>query len=79
MFVLKPVTHNELRKLVSQLNNRKALGPTSIPVTILKDNIDNLVRPLTLTLNQLFEQGIFPEILKIVQVLPIHKKEDTRG
>ena len=79
MFVLKPVTHNELRKLVSQLNNRKALGPTSIPVTILKDNIDNLVRPLTLTLNQLFEQGIFPEIFKIVQVLPIHKKEDTRG
>ena len=76
-FVLKPVTHDEVRKLVSQLNNRKALGPTSIPVTILKDNIDVLVRPLTLILNQSFEQGIFPEILKIAQVSPIHKKEDT--
>ena len=28
-FVLKLVTHDEVRKLISQLNNRKALGPTS--------------------------------------------------
>ena len=76
-FILKPVTHDELGKLISQLNNRKAPGPTSIPVTILKDNIDVLVRPLILILNQSFKQGIFPEILKIVQVSPIHEKEDT--
>ena len=73
-FVVKSVTHDEVRKLVSRLNNRNALGPTSISVTILKDNIDVLVRPLTLILNQSFEQGIFPEILKIAQVSPIHKK-----
>ena len=77
MFVLTPVTHDEVRKLISQLNNRKALGPTSIPVTILKDNIDVLVTPLNLILNQSFEQDIFPEILKIAQGSPIHKKEDT--
>ena len=76
-FVLKPVIHDELGKLISQLNNRKVPGPTSIPVTILKDNIDVLVRPLILILNQSFKQGIFPEILKIVQVSPIHEKEDT--
>ena len=76
-FVLKPDTHDEVRKLTSQLNNRKALGLTSIPVTILKENIDVLVRPLTLILNQSFGQGIFPEILKIAQVWLIHKKKDT--
>ena len=59
---------------LSQLNNQKAPGPTRVPVTILKDNIDILVRPLTLILNQSFEQGILPEILKIVHVLSIHKK-----
>ena len=53
-FVLKPVTHDEVRKRISQLNNRKALGLTSIPVTILKDNIDVLVRPLTFITNQSF-------------------------
>ena len=62
-FALKPITHDEVRKLISQLNNQKALGPTSIPVTILKENIDVLVRPLTFILDQSFEQGIFPKIL----------------
>ena len=77
LFVLRPVTHDEVRKLISQLNNRKALGPTSISVTILKGNINVLVRPLNLILNQSFEQGIFPEVLKLPQVSLIHKKEDT--
>ena len=79
-FVLKPVIHDDVRKhihIISQLNDRKALGSTSILVTNLKDNIDVLVRLLTLILNQLFEQGIFFEILKIAVILTIHKKEDT--
>ena len=63
-------------KALSQLNNQKAPGPTRVLVTIL-DSIDVLVRLLTFIMNQLFEQGIFPEILKIVQVLSIDKKEDT--
>ena len=69
---LSQLTHDEVRKLISQSNNQKALGPTSIPLTILKDKIEVLVTPLTLMLNQSFEQGIFPEILKIAQVLPIY-------
>ena len=79
-FVLKPVIHDDVRKhihIISQLNDQKALGSTSILVTILKDNIDVLVRLLTLILNQLFEQSIFFEILKIAVILTIHKKEDT--
>ena len=59
MFVLKPVTHDDIQKFISQLNNQKALGPTSIPVKILKDNINVLVRPLAFIFNQSFEQGIF--------------------
>lgn len=78
LFVLKPVIHDHVRKhIIPQLNDQKALGPTSILVTLLKDNIDVLVRILTLILNQLFEQGIFFEILKIAVILTIHKKEDT--
>ena len=70
-FTLKPVGHDVVQKLICQLNNRKVLGSISIPVTIL-DNIDVLARPLTLILNQSLEQDIVPEILKIVQVSPIH-------
>ena len=76
-FVHKPVTHDELQKLISQLNNRKALSPKNIPVTIFKDHNDVLVMPLTLILNLSFEQGIFPELWKIAEALTVPKTEDS--
>ena len=53
-FVLKPVSHREIRKLISQLNKQKALYPTSILVTILQNNIFAFVKPMILTLRQSF-------------------------
>ena len=41
---------------MSQINNRKALGPTCILVTILKTTLKILVEPLTFILNQLRTQ-----------------------
>ena len=76
-FVHKPVTHDELQKLISQLNNQKALSPKNIPVTIFKDHNDVLVMPLTLILNLSFEQGIFPELWKIAEALTVPKTEDS--
>lgn len=46
-------------------------------VTIPKDNIDILERPLTFILYKLFKVGVYPKILEFAQVSPIHKKEDT--
>ena len=66
-----------IHKLISQLNKGKALGPLSIPVTILKDNVNILSTPLSFIINRSFEQGVFPESLKTAQVTPVHKKEDT--
>ena len=53
-FVLQPVTHREIRKLISQLNKQKALYPTSILITVLQDNIFAFVKPTILTLRQSF-------------------------
>ena len=76
-FVLKPSTQYEIRKLISQLHNEKALGLTSIPVTIFKHNADILSRPLSFISNQSFAEGILSDILKIAPVRAIHKKGDT--
>ena len=75
-FLLKATSENEVHKLISQ-NKGKALGPLSIPVTILKDNVNILSTPLSFIINRSFEQGVFPESLKTAQVTPVHKKEDT--
>ena len=52
-------------------------GPLSVPVTILKDNVNILSTPLSFIINWSFVQGVFPESLKTVQVMLVHKKEDT--
>ena len=63
-FLLKATSEDEVYKLISQLNKGKALGPLSIPVTILKDNVNILSTPLSFIINRSFEQGIFPESIK---------------
>ena len=76
-FLLKVTSEDEVHKLISQLNKGKALGSLSIPVTILKDNVNILSTPLSFIINWSFVQGVFPESLKTVQVMLVHKKEDT--
>ena len=76
-FLLKATSEDEVHKLISQLNKGKALGPLSIPVTILKDNVNILSTSLRFIINRPFEHGVFPGSLKTAQVTPVHKKEDT--
>ena len=73
-FLLKATSEDEVHKLISQLNKGKALGPLSIPVTILKDNVNILSTPLSFIINRSFDQGV---LLKTAQVTPVHKKEGT--
>ena len=55
-----------------KLNN--AIGPNNIPTTILKEFKSKLSQPLSDMINVSFNKGIFPNFLKIANVIPIHKK-----
>ena len=77
-FSINPVQESEIEKLINNLNKNKSLGPCSIPVKILQNNIDVLKQPLTYLINLAFQQGIFPEALKTARVTPIFKKEDPQ-
>ena len=74
---LAPTDEKEISKIISSLNPKKSLGPSSIPVHILKNNTNILAKPISTLINQSFEKGEFPECLKIAQVTPVHKKGDT--
>ena len=76
-FLVKPTSEDEVNKLISQLNKGKALDPLSIPITILKDNVNILSTLLSFIINRSFEQGVFPESLKTAQVTPVHKKRHS--
>ena len=55
-----------------KLNN--AISPNNIPTTILKEFKSKLSQPLSDMINVSFNKGIFPNFLKIANVIPIHKK-----
>ena len=57
--MLKATSEDRVHKLVFQLNRGKALGPLSISVTILKDNVNILSTPLSFIINWSFEPVFF--------------------
>ena len=74
-FFLTHTVPGEVEKIIDTLDIKKSTGPNSIPVFILK-----ILKPffsfwLSKLVNLCFEIGIFPDILKIAKVTPIHKKE----
>ena len=58
------------------METNKASGPNSIPKKILKLFKKQFSKPLSHIINLSFNQGIFPNLLKIANVIPIHKKGD---
>ena len=72
---MAPTVPEEVEKLIDQLNINKSTGPNSIQVFILKNFKKFFSFWLSKLVNSCFEEGKFPEILKIAKVIPLHKKE----
>ena len=73
-FYLLPVTSNEIEEVISTLNTKKACGPFSIPVKLLKLLKCFLSKPLQTIFNVSFTTGMVPDNFKVAKVIPIHKK-----
>ena len=58
------------------METSKASGPNSIPKKILKLFKKQFSKPLSHIINLSFNQGIFPNLFKTVNFIPIHKKGD---
>ena len=76
-FFLAHVSHDEVFKIINTLQNKSA-GPASIPVKLLKLIPDLIIIPLCNIINLSFVSGSFPDPLKIVKVIPIHKNGSTQ-
>ena len=67
------VSSDEIKKIVNSYKNKTSLDCNDINITIVKKVIDYIVEPLTYICNQSFEQGIFPEQMKISKIIPLFK------
>jgi hypothetical protein len=66
----------EVKKIILQLNSKKAAGYDFITPKILKDSIHIICPVITRIINHCIEQGIFPDQLKLAEVSSIFKKKD---
>ena len=61
----KPPVELEIMKIVDQLKPNKSAGHDKIGNFIIKEVIDEIVKPLTYIFNLSLSTGIVPETLKV--------------
>ena len=69
-----PTTRREIEVEISNLRTNKAVGPSSIPIDILKIIKCVVSKPLEILFNASFSTGIVPYDLKLANVVPVYKK-----
>ena len=74
-FYLSPAGPVEVEKIIDDLNLKKSIGPFGVPVFLLKKFKTFFSFWLSELVNLSFETGLFPDVLKIAKVNPLHKKE----
>lgn len=75
-FYLSPVTYKEIHKIIKNMKNKRSFGIDELPPTLIKECADELILPITTLINQTFEEGDFPDLLKISILKPVHKKDE---
>ena len=63
-------------KIIEHLKNKTSTGTDGISNKLIKTAKNELIKPLTIIINQLLHTGIFPEPLKISKVVPLYKAND---
>ena len=74
MFI-EPVTQDEIVKLIGNLKD-SACGWDELSTKFIKLSLECIVAPITHICNQSLQEGIFPQQLKIANVIPLYKSDD---
>ena len=73
---IRPTSVDEVKFVISAMNKNKSTGPNSLHNNIINIAHNILALPLSHIINLSFISGVFPDNLKIAQIIPIHKKDD---
>ena len=73
--ILDHVSQQEVKKTISELSNKSSSEHNNISNIMLKSLNENITYPLTLLFNQYFSTGSLPDIMKVVEVIPLYKNK----
>ena len=75
--VLQPTDAYKIIEIISSFNDHKSPGCLDIPIRIIKEAKFLIAEYLANSFNESLIAGIFPDVLKIAQVVPLHKGGST--
>ena len=71
------ISEETILNIMRSLNPNKAHGWDEISIRMIKLSDASLVTPLMIIFANCLRQGVFPEIWKCANVVPVHKKNET--
>ena len=74
---LQQVDEIKVKKYINKIGLKKATGLDNLSPKILRMTSDVLAKPITNIVNCMVKTSVFPDVLKIARVTPVHKKNDT--
>ena len=76
-FSFKQINEKGILTIINNLSTQSSYGFDDISTILLKFIKAEICPPLTLIIKQSLNTGIFPDKLKIAEILPIYKNDNT--
>ena len=70
------ISEEAVMEVLNNLKQKLSCGHDGISSRLLKASKNEISKPLTLIINQTLTSGIFPDTLKIANIIPLFKKGD---
>ena len=70
------INEDTISSITKNMKPKSSCGIDGLSTKLLKFITIEIIKPLTLIINQCLTTGIFPDKLKIAKIVPIHKKEE---
>ena len=75
-FNFHQIDEQQTLQIIKHMKNKLSTGIDNISNKIIKSAMHLLYKPLTLIINQMIQNNIYPNALKVSKVIPIYKKGD---
>ena len=72
-----PTSVLEINKIINKLENKNSYGFDQISNKLIKELCPVILYPLMLVFNKSLEEGIFPELMKQANTIPLYKAQKT--
>ena len=73
---MQSIDEHKVIKIIEHLKYKTSKGADGISNKLIKTAKIELIKPLTIIINQMLHTGVFPEPLKVSKVVPLYKAND---